>query len=234
MLEGVNVLKLQEDPGDFDLSFKIIVIGDSFVGKSCLSLKAAKGLYDENYNPTIGFEFLTFFVKISDINIKLQIWDTCGQEIYRSLISSFYRNSSLAILVYSIENKNSFHSLDSWLNDIKTLGNPDINIFLIGNKIDLEDKREITKEMGEEFCKNHGIKLFLETSAKTGFNAQNVFLEASKLLYEQHLKFKDRFSRPDSIGNLNLDSSESKNAILEEENEREEEENEKTRNKKCC
>ena len=234
MLEGVNVLKLQEDPGDFDLSFKIIVIGDSFVGKSCLSLKAAKGLYDENYNPTIGFEFLTFFVKISDINIKLQIWDTCGQEIYRSLICSFYRNSSLAILVYSIENKNSFHSLDSWLNDIKTLGNPDINIFLIGNKIDLEDKREITKEMGEEFCKNHGIKLFLETSAKTGFNAQNVFLEASKLLYEQHLKFKDRFSRPDSIGNLNLDSSESKNAILEEENEREEEENEKTRNKKCC
>jgi Ras-related protein Rab-2A len=234
MLEGVNVLKLQEDPGDFDLSFKIIVIGDSFVGKSCLSLKAAKGLYDENYNPTIGFEFLTFFVKISDINIKLQIWDTCGQEIYRSLISSFYRNSSLAILVYSIENKNSFHSLDSWLNDIKTLGNPDINIFLIGNKIDLEDKREITKEMGEEFCKNHGIKLFLETSAKTGINAQNVFLEASKLLYEQHLKFKDRFSRPDSIGNLNLDSSESKNAILEEENEREEEENEKTRNKKCC
>ena len=225
---------LEEDPGDFDLSFKLIVIGDSAVGKSCLSIKATKGIYDQNYNPTIGFEFLTFFVKVDESNIKLQIWDTCGQEVYRSLISSFYHNSSLAVLVYAINNKNSFMSLESWLNEIKTLGSPDINIFLIGNKADLEEKRQIPKEMGEEFCKNHGIQFFLETSAKTGFNAQNVFLEAAKLLYEQHLQYKDRLSRPNSVDNLIiLDSRNTENVIIES-NEEDEEDGEKTRKKKCC
>ena len=225
---------LEEDPGDFDLSFKLIVIGDSAVGKSCLSIKATKGIYDQNYNPTIGFEFLTFFVKVDESNIKLQIWDTCGQEVYRSLISSFYHNSSLAVLVYAINNKNSFMSLESWLNEIKTLGSPDINIFLIGNKADLEEKRQIPKEMGEEFCKNHGIQFFLETSAKTGFNAQNVFLEAAKLLYEQHLQYKDRLSRPNSVDNLIiLDGRNTENAIIES-NEEDEEDGEKTRKKKCC
>ena len=234
MSKEKKVQILEEDPGDFDLSFKLIVIGDSAVGKSCLSIKATKGIYDQNYNPTIGFEFLTFFVKVDESNIKLQIWDTCGQEVYRSLISSFYHNSSLALLVYAINNKNSFMSLESWLNEIKTLGSPDINIFLIGNKADLEEKRQIPKEMGEEFCKNHGIQFFLETSAKTGFNAQNVFLEAAKLLYEQHLQYKDRLSRPNSVDNLIiLDGRNTENAIIES-NEEDEEDGEKTRKKKCC
>ena len=231
MSKEKKVQVLEEDPGDFDLSFKLIVIGDSAVGKSCLSIKATKGIYDQNYNPTIGFEFLTFFVKVDESNIKLQIWDTCGQEVYRSLISSFYHNSSLAVLVYAINNKNSFMSLESWLNEIKTLGSPDINIFLIGNKADLEEKRQIPKEMGEEFCKNHGIQFFLETSAKTGFNAQNVFLEAAKLLYEQHLQYKDRLSRPNSVDNLIiLDGRNTENAIIES-NEEDEEDGEKTRKK---
>jgi small GTP-binding protein len=234
MSKEKKVQILEEDPGDFDLSFKLIVIGDSAVGKSCLSIKATKGIYDQNYNPTIGFEFLTFFVKVDESNIKLQIWDTCGQEVYRSLISSFYHNSSLAVLVYAINNKNSFMSLESWLNEIKTLGSPDINIFLIGNKADLEEKRQIPKEMGEEFCKNHGIQFFLETSAKTGFNAQNVFLEAAKLLYEQHLQYKDRLSRPNSVDNLIiLDNRNTENVIIES-NEEDEEDGEKTRKKKCC
>ena len=234
MSKEKKVKILEEDPGDFDLSFKLIVIGDSAVGKSCLSIKATKGIYDQNYNPTIGFEFLTFFVKVDESNIKLQIWDTCGQEVYRSLISSFYHNSSLAVLVYAINNKNSFMSLESWLNEIKTLGSPDINIFLIGNKADLEEKRQIPKEMGEEFCKNHGIQFFLETSAKTGFNAQNVFLEAAKLLYEQHLQYKDRLSRPNSVDNLIiLDGRNTENAIIES-NEEDEEDGEKKRKKKCC
>ena len=237
MSNDVKVHILKEDPGDYDLSFKIIIIGDTNVGKSCLALKACKNFFEEDYRPTIGFEFLTFFVKIEESNLKLQIWDTCGQEVYRSLISSFYHNSSLAILVYSIDNKNSFESLESWLNEIKTLGNADINIFLIGNKADLEDNREVSKEMGENFCKSHDIKFFLETSAKTGFNAENVFIEASKLLYQQHLKYKDRFSRPESVSNLLIgENSENNNVILEREieDEDEDDENNKKKRKKCC
>lgn len=228
-----NIKILNDPPTDFDLSFKIIIIGDSFVGKSCLALKATKGLFDSNYSPTIGFEFLTFFVNIDNTNLKLQIWDTCGQEVYRSLISSFYHNSSLAILVYSIDNENSYNNLETWLNEIKTLGNPNMNIFLIGNKADLEDKRQVSKERAEEFCKSHQIKLFLETSAKTGLNAKNVFIEASKLLFQQHLEIRDRMSRPDSV-NVTERTTLNKNIVLQKEETPDTTEEDKLRKKKCC
>ena len=193
------------DPGDSDLCFKLIIIGDSYVGKSCLALKATKGTFESLYTPTVGFEFLTFYLKIEDSNVKLQIWDTCGQEVYRSLIGSFYRNSSLAIIVYAIDNEKSFNNIESWLNELKTKGNPDINVFLVGNKVDLEDRRIVTKEMANDICDTHNIKFFMETSAKTGFNVKNIFIEAAKLLYEQDLKMKDRISRPDSLGHLIID-----------------------------
>ena len=229
-----NIKILDEPPADFDLNFKLIVIGDSFVGKSCLTLKATKGLFEANYSPTIGFEFLTFFVNIDNTNIKLQIWDTCGQEVYRSLISSFYHNSSLALLVYSIDNENSFNNLEVWLNEIKTLGNPDMNIFLVGNKADLEDKRQVSKERAEEFCKSHKIQFFLETSAKTGLNARNVFIEASKLLFQKHLEIKDRFSRPDSV-NVTERTTEAKDEnIVHLVSKSQDEEEDKPRKKKCC
>lgn len=99
-------MKVEILPDDFnlyDFSYKMIIIGDSNVGKSCLTLKATKNKFTENYANTIGFEFATFNVKLNEKNIRLQIWDTCGQEIYRSLISSFYRNSAIAMMVYSIE-----------------------------------------------------------------------------------------------------------------------------------
>ena len=86
-----------------DLSFKIIVIGNSGVGKSCLSVKATKNVFENNYLATVGFEFFSFNVRVDDSVIKLQIWDTCGQEIYRSLITNFYRNSSLAFIVYAVD-----------------------------------------------------------------------------------------------------------------------------------
>lgn len=180
---------LPEDYQNFDFSFKIIVIGDSGVGKSCLTMKATKNYFDNYYSPTVGFEFYTFHIKINDRTIRLQIWDTCGQEVYRSLISGFYRNSSLAILVYSIDNPNSFKNLESWLNEIKTQGNPNIKAILIGNKADLEDKRKIKKEDGLKFCEDNDFLTFFETSAKTGLNAQQVFVEASKELYKENLKY---------------------------------------------
>ena len=198
-----------------DLNFKIILIGDSYVGKSCLALKATKGTFESLYTPTVGFEFLTFYVKINDINVKLQIWDTCGQEVYRSLIGSFYRNSSLAIIVYSIDNENSFNNIESWLNELKTKGNPDIVIFLVGNKADLEDKRIISKDMANDLCDNYNIKFFLETSARTGFNVKNIFTEAAKVLYEQHIKFKDRISRPESLSHISTEENKNNSQSLE-------------------
>ena len=169
----------------------MIVVGDAGVGKSCLTSKASKGIFEETYAATIGFEFLAFNVKINDKVVKLQIWDTCGQEIYKSLISSFYKNSSLAMMVYAINNKESFTHIESWLKEVKLQSNPDVKIFLIGNKSDLEEERKVSKEEANIFKEENGINFFSETSAKSGINAKEVFIEAAKLLYSEHLKYKE-------------------------------------------
>ena len=228
--ENYEVQIINQEITDFDLNFKIIIIGDSGVGKSCLSLRATKNVFENLYSPTIGFEFMTFFIKVDNKAIKLQIWDTCGQEIYRSLISSFYNSSSLAIVVYSIDNEDSFNNLDFWLNEIRSKANPDIGIILIGNKADLDNKRKVTKETAQEYCDNNQIKVFMETSAKTGDNAQIIFIEAAKMLYEQHMKSLDRPSRPESLTSLvSRESNQSTNLnIMTSDPE------EKPRKKRCC
>ena len=162
---------------------------------------------------------LTFNVKVEDTSVKLQIWDTCGQEVYRSLISSFYRSASLAIVVYSIDNEESFTHIEKWLNDIKTQSNPNVKIFLIGNKADLEEKREVTKEAGEKFFNDHNISFFTETSAKTGLNVQNVFIEAAKLLYLEHEEMKTRITRPGSFTNTITNIYDSDKINIEDEDE---------------
>ena len=227
--EDLKYEVIAEEFSEYDLSFKIIVVGDSGVGKSCLTMKGTKNHFEECYSPTVGFEFFTFNIRINDKNIKLQIWDTCGQEAYRSLITSFYRNASLAILVYSIDNVNSFNNIEAWLNEIKSQANPETKVFLIGNKIDLEDQRKITIEMAQTFSNEHSFNFFVETSAKTGFNAQNVFVEAAKELFLTHLEYKDRASR---IGSLAPDQYQpeinTNNIMLDDE------EDKPRKTKKCC
>ena len=181
---------LPEDHTNFDLSFKLIVIGDCSVGKSCLTNNAVKNTFDDSYNATVGFEFFTFNIKINDKVVKLQIWDTCGQELYRSLITNFYRNSSLAIMVYAINSKESFENIEMWLRELRTHSNPDAKVFLIGNKIDLESQRQVTREQGEQFCKDNKLNGFMEASAKTGINAQRIFIKAAEALYEDYLKYQ--------------------------------------------
>ena len=160
------------------------------MGKSSLTLRATKNQFQDYYNATVGFEFFSQNIKMDDTIIKLQMWDTCGQEIYRSLISSFYKNSSLAMIMYSIEDEESFRHLDYWIKEIKNNSNPDIKIILIGNKVDLEDKRTVSKEEEEKFAKENGIEEVYETSAKTGFNAKNIFCRAAQILYKEHLNYK--------------------------------------------
>ena len=176
---------LNENQKKYDLNFKIIVIGNIGVGKSCLSLKATKGIFTEEYTSTVGFEFYCFNVKINNKIVKLQIWDTCGQEAYRSLIINFYRNTSLAIIVYSVEDLESFNDISLWLKQVKTYGTPSCKIFLIGNKIDTEC-REVSYEQGLK-CKNDFFfDCFMETSAKDGINTRELFVNCAIVLYEQN------------------------------------------------
>ena len=189
--EDYKVELLPEDYAQYDLTFKLIFIGDSGVGKSCLTSKAVKNNFEDYYQATVGFEFLTFNMKIDKLVVKLQIWDTCGQEIYKSLISNFYRNSSLAVLVYSIDSKESFEHIGSWLNELKSQANPEVRIFLVGNKADLEEERKVSKEEGLKYKNEQKLDLFMESSAKTGYNARNVLVEATKILYKDYLKYKE-------------------------------------------
>ena len=224
---SVSCQIINDELPQYDMSFKLIVIGDSFVGKSCITTNATKKIFENYYSATVGFEFFTIQYRINSQNIRLQIWDTCGQEEYRSLIQNFYRNSSLAILVYSIDNKNSFENLEIWLNEIRTKGNPDVKIFLVGNKIDLEDKREISTEEGKLFYENHKLNLFIETSAKNGTNIQELFKKAAILLYREHASYTNMATKLDNSLKLPVVSDENLNIW-----EKDEEEN--SRKNKCC
>ncbi len=203
---------LDEYHKKYDLNFKIIVIGNIGVGKSCLSLKATKGIFLEEYISTIGFEFYCFNVKVDDKIIKLQIWDTCGQEAYRSLIKNFYRNASLAIIVYSVEDSQSFFDIDIWLKQIKTYGTSSCKIFLIGNKIDT-NYRKVSTEQGIK-CKNDFFfDCFMETSAKDGINTKELFVNCATILYEENQNLIEQIIEENSENNNSINLSFDKSDI---------------------
>ena len=172
----------------FDFNFKIIVIGNSGVGKSCLTLKATKDIFQENFVSTMGFQFYSFHVKINQKVFKLQIWDTCGQEIYRSLITNFYRTAALAIIVYSVTDKKSFEETEIWLKQVKLNADPNCKIFLIANKVDLPEK-VVNSEDGLNLKKEHGFECYMETSAKTGVNVKELFVNCALSLYKELPKY---------------------------------------------
>ena len=188
-----------------DLCYKIIVIGDSGVGKSCLAIQAIQNKFVDLYRATVGFEFLSFNLRINKVVIKLQIWDTCGQEVYKSLISGIYRNSSLAIILYSVTNRNTFQHIDTWIKELNQNSTQNIKIILVGNKSDLEKERKVSYEEGERLKNKHNIDYFIETSAKTGNNAKNVLIEAAKILYKEYILIKDK-----EVTNIKEEENESK------------------------
>ena len=190
--------------GKYDYSFKMIVIGDAGVGKSCLTNRAAKDKFISNYSPTIGFEFLSFSTNIDNKIIKLQIWDTCGQEVYRSLITNFYRNASLAMMVYSIDSKESFLHINQWLKEVRIQSNPDVKIILIGNKADLENEREVDYDVAQKFKEENQILYFEETSAKTGLNSKKVFEEAARILYNEQKNYKSNSKNDGLINDMKI------------------------------
>ena len=173
---------------NYDINFKIIVIGNSGVGKSCITLKATQDIFKEDFASTIGFQFFSFHVKINDKTFKLQIWDTCEQEIYRSLITNFYRSSALAIICYAVNDRKSFEEADIWLKQVKMNSDPDCKVFLIANKIDLPN-RVVSSEEGMKYKKDNGFECYMETSAKTGVNVRELFVNCALALYKELPKY---------------------------------------------
>ena len=188
----------------YDINFKIIVIGNSGVGKSCLTLKATQDIFKEDFSSTIGFQFFSFHVKINDKIFKLQIWDTCGQEIYRSLITNFYRSTALAIICYSVNDRKSFEEAEIWLKQVKMNSDPDCKVFLIANKIDLPN-RVVTSEEGMKYKKDNDFECYMETSAKTGVNVRELFVNCALALYKELPKYmKEKEILEESSNKFNL------------------------------
>ena len=150
---------------------KIIFVGDAGVGKTTIISRVMDNPFNEVYEPSIGVDFMSKIIKYRGQNIKLQIWDTAGQEKYKGLIPSYVRNSSIVFLIYDISVKTSFDNIPKWISFIRSIENT--TLVLCGNKIDLSN-REVNKEEGEELAKKEGIAFF-EVSAKTDENIKNMF-----------------------------------------------------------
>ena len=183
MVDSIKYEILQDDFSISRLSFKILFIGDTGVGKSKLLQKAIKGIYDEFYSATEGFESFIFNIKLEGEVINLELKDTCGKEMYKPSITSFYKYANLIVISYAIDNKESFNHISSWLEESKSECNNKCKFFLIGNKKDLESEREVSKEDGEKFAKENKFDFFAETSSKNGINTQYILIQAAKILY---------------------------------------------------
>eukprot|EP01084_Bolivina_argentea_P235033 395621_1 len=141
---------------EYDYLFKLLLIGDSGVGKSCLLLRFADDTYTDSYISTIGVDFKIRTVDLDTKTIKLQIWDTAGQETFRSITRSYYRNTAGALLVYDITRRETFMHVSQWLTDAKTHGSSDMTVMLVGNKCDLEHLRQVSTEEGQKFAQENG------------------------------------------------------------------------------
>lgn len=160
---------------EYDYLFKLLLIGDSGVGKSCLLLRFADDTYTESYISTIGVDFKIRTVELDGKTIKLQIWDTAGQERFRTITSSYYRGAHGIIVVYDVTDSESFNNVKQWLHEIDRYASENVNKLLVGNKADLTSKRSVTFDQGKEFADSLGIE-FLETSAKNATNVEKAFM----------------------------------------------------------
>jgi small GTP-binding protein len=170
----------------FDFSLKVVVIGESGVGKTCLLIRFVRDTFDEDTQSTLGIEFLSKIIQTETRRIQLQLWDTAGQELFRTVTRGYYRGSAGALVLFDLSNRDSFDNVERWLQDVKSVARDDVVLILIGNKSDLEEKRQVSKEEAADFAEQHGMHYF-EASAKTGANVSEA-VNTCVALIEKNLK----------------------------------------------
>ena len=218
---------------------KIIIIGNQSVGKTNIINRYVKGEFSEDYNVTIGMDFLMCNIESNDKIFKLRLWDTAGSEQFRSITKGYYQNTSCALIVYDITDEESFKSVKQWIDDCQSFGSKKVHLVLVGNKIDLNEQRKITKEDAMELATEFGMD-FYEASAKTGENIDDIFLGIckyiSKNIDEGQYDFKDPTNGV-SVSNIEESLEINKRINLNNQKGKKEEgngENNTKNKKKCC
>mgnify|MGYP004709714105 FL=1 len=202
---------MKNSSSDFDYLFKLLLIGDSGVGKSCLLLRFADNSYNSDYISTIGVDFKIKTLKLdNDKIVKLQIWDTAGQERFRTITSSYYRGAHGIIVVYDVTDLESFNNLNNWLQEIDKFGTNGVTKIIVGNKNDLVDKKQVTLEMAKEFAKEKGNLTVLETSALSSENVEQAFITMAKEIKQQMDK-NEQLNDNDDSNKIDLSGGKSLN-----------------------
>lgn len=168
---------------EYDYLFKLLLIGNSGVGKSCLLLRFSDDTYTNDYISTIGVDFKIKTVELDGKTVKLQIWDTAGQERFRTITSSYYRGSHGIIIVYDVTDQESFNGVKMWLQEIDRYATSTVLKLLVGNKCDLQDKRVVEYDVAKEFAESNNMP-FLETSALDATNVEEAFLTMARQIKE--------------------------------------------------
>jgi len=215
---------------DFDYLLKFIVIGDSSVGKSNIISKYKEDKFDEKGQPSIGVQFIAKNVVIENTTFRLQVWDTAGQESFRSMTRIYYKNSSCAFIVYDITEKESFNHVESWISECKKIAPETVLLVLIGNKSDLNESREVSYEEGLKFAEKNKM-LFFETSAKNGVNIENIFKKSVENI-SNNIK-EGKYDLTDDACGIKICKSE-KNINIEEFDYESTIPKKVTKKKKCC
>ena len=181
-MEELEIKELNQEINP-EFAFKVVMLGDSGVGKTSLVKYEIQNTFIYNRDSTIIFEHSFKNFSVMGKNVRLQIWDTCGKEIYHSSVQNFYKSALCIFVVFSLESLDSFNKVNQWIEEIKENNNEDYILVLVGNKLDLTPQRKISKEVIEDYCKNNGIENYSEVSAKSGENAHEMYKSLVKKLF---------------------------------------------------
>ena len=168
-----------DDEGNFDMLIKLLLIGDSGVGKSCLLLRFCDDSFTPSFITTIGIDFKVRTVELDGKRVKLQIWDTAGQERFRTITTAYYRGAMGILLVYDMTDEKSFGNIRNWMRNIEQHATDNVSLMLLGNKCDMADKKVVDTEVGRSLADEFGIP-FLETSAKNSVNVEDAFFAIAR------------------------------------------------------
>lgn len=182
----------------YDYLIKTVIVGDSGIGKSSIMIRFAEDIFNYHYISTIGVDFKLSTIKYKNKSIKFQIWDTAGQDRFRTITSTYYRGSQGTIICYDITDRNTFNSVIKWLEEVKKYSINEPILILCGTKADLESEREVSLTDGLEFAKLHNMKFF-ETSAKDNKNIKEIFefIAENKLHYNSFINFNETYQQSD-------------------------------------